>query len=289
MSVPCVAVDVWIYLSRVPNQTSDIITSSAWLDQFRVAKNNTLAKQLRESWLKLLALHIPTRQVCLLSEVQEPSSPNTTASWWRGCSLMHPHPLFFEGCPKKKNTLRDLEDTYWNTFCRCKVFFLKHNLSERAWCIWRALWGAVWHSGTNESLCCLVGSYIILQTPAPEVTAGGFAGRSLWYTWPYTELIRFFTFLTEAAVNSIATSYCSYAKFFQVLSGFLAKAWPPHPVSASEPCCFGSGAAGSWASQAGRSMASVLLRGSTASAAAAAAPSHPACLSSAFPAITHSC
>lgn len=170
-----------------------------------LSKNNILAKQLAllaQCWLKQRP--IQTHQAGL--NFVGPPSPWPLLVMWLKPNVS-PSPVF-EGCPKK---LFDLEDTYWSSFCTAR-YFSWNVISRGAWCIWRALWGGLWHSGTNESLCCLVG-----LTSSPDFSSWTDCWRVWWeipvvhLTQHWTHLI--FTFLTEAAVNSITTLYCSHAGF----------------------------------------------------------------------------
>lgn len=185
---------------------------------------------LAQHWLKHLVQHRPTTWVVFCQKC--PNAVSLTPLDDAAATQCTPIPGFWRLSKK----LFDLEDTYWNSFCTAR-YFSWNIISQRAWCIWRALWDTVWHSGTNESLL-LCGSYIISRLRFLDQLLEGFDGRSLWYTRPYTEPTSFLPF-SQKLLLAKSSPYMFPCKIFQV---HLAKISPPCPASASKPCCFGSGA-----------------------------------------------
>lgn len=197
-------------------------------------------------------------------------SPALNLSWWRGCNLTQPwlyhHPVFWSLSRKTPWPWRYI----LKHSLHCQVFFLKPNPTESPvhmegtvrHCV------AQWHKWVFVLPC---GSYIIssLQLQDWLPGAGGFGGRSPWYAWPDTEPIWFLSLSQELL-------FAWSQPFFVPMKVFpgLVRSKPHFPVLC-EPCCFGSGAAGTWALLVGRSMPRVLLHESM---PAAAAPSHPAFL-----------
>lgn len=173
----------------------------------------------------------------------------------------------FERCLRK---LFDLEVTYWNSFCPAR-YFSWNIISRKAQCIWRAPRGTVWHSGINRSLCCFVG-----LTSSPDSSSRTDCWRVWWeipvahLTPHWTHLI--FICLTEAAVGSITTWYCSsfcqasrLKSHLPVLRLSLSLAALDQELKGAEP---------GWLAGQCPAMTSVLLHDSV--AASAAAPSYPA-------------
>lgn len=213
------------------------------------------------------ALYRNTNSVCLFCKCNDiKTHPWPLLETW--LQLNVPPPAVFEGCSRK---LFDLEDTYWNSFCAAR-YFPWNIISQKARCMWRALWGSVWHSGINESLCCFVG-----LTSSLDSSSRTDCSRVWWetprVTLDHTLSSPDFISHTDAAVSSIPTRYCSsFCKASQLKFHLPV---PHRSLSLS------------WVSLAGGSMTSVPLHGST--AAPAVALFQPACLSSAFPAVTHCC
>ncbi len=143
---------------------------------------------LAQCWLKRLVLHRHTRQVWILLARPVPTlCPWTVLVTWLKPNVS-PSPVF-EGCPKK---LFDLEDTYWSSFCIARYF--PETWSHREPGAYGGHCEVLCGTVAQMSLCVALWVLHHLQTPTPGPTAGGFGGRSPWYTWPNTEPIRFLPF-----------------------------------------------------------------------------------------------
>lgn len=148
-------------------------------------------------------------QVYLDQSIQRRAKQLLQPAWGPACEsssvrrapMLHPWPLLTRSCSPMLDVLcfwRVSKQTLWpwryifKRFLRCKVFFLKHNLTGNL----VHMKGTVRHRVAQWHKWVFVAWWVLhhLQTPVPGPTAGGFDGRSPWYTRPHSEPSSFLPF-----------------------------------------------------------------------------------------------